>query len=41
MLVGYVSDEQYLALSDVALAFRNGAQYIAARSLADGAVVAK
>src|SRR5262245_45491929 len=40
MLVGYVSDEQYLALPDVGLAFRNGDQIVATRSLADGAVVA-
>ncbi|MBI3865754.1 MAG: carboxypeptidase regulatory-like domain-containing protein [Planctomycetia bacterium] len=40
MLVGYVSDEQYTALPDVALAFRNGSTIVATRSLADGAVVA-
>jgi hypothetical protein len=34
MLVGYVSDERYLALCDVAFVFRHGAQTVAARSLA-------
>jgi hypothetical protein len=40
MLVGYVSDEQYVALHDVALTFRNADEIVATRSLADGAVVA-
>lgn len=40
MLVGYVSDERYTALSDVALVFENGPHLTAARSLANGAVVA-
>ncbi|MFN0055097.1 MAG: N,N-dimethylformamidase beta subunit family domain-containing protein [Planctomycetales bacterium] len=41
MLVGYVSDEQYLALSDVSLVFCQGDQVVPARSLADGAVIAE
>lgn len=40
MLVGYVSDERYLALSDVAFVFRNESEIVAARSLADGTVMA-
>ena len=40
MLVGYVSDERYVALCDVALVFQAGAQIVATRSLADGAIVA-
>lgn len=40
MLVGYVSDERYLALADVALTFENGNRIVAARSLANGAAVA-
>jgi hypothetical protein len=40
MLIGYVSDEQYVALHDVAIAFRQGEQRFATRSLADGAIVA-
>lgn len=40
MLVGYVSDERYVALPDVALVFESDGQCVAARSLANGAVVA-
>jgi hypothetical protein len=39
MLVGYVSDERYVALADVSLAFEQGSGLIAARSLANGAVL--
>lgn len=40
MLVGYVSDEQYVALNDVAFVFRDDSQIVATQSLADGAIVA-
>jgi hypothetical protein len=40
MLVGYVSDERYLALADVAVVFESGSEMVATRSLANGAVVA-
>lgn len=39
MLVGYVSDERYVALSDVVLVFHRGDEIVAARSLADGSVL--
>lgn len=39
MLVGYVSDERYLALADVAVAFENS-EIVPARSLANGAILA-
>jgi len=38
MLIGYVSDEKYLALCDVALEFVNGEKSFEARSRASGAV---
>jgi N,N-dimethylformamidase len=38
MLVGYVSDERYVALPDVALLFENDAGWVEARSLANGSV---
>ena len=38
MLIGYVSDEKYLALCDVALEFVNGGESFEARSRASGAV---
>jgi hypothetical protein len=41
MLVGYVSDEQYVALSDVAIVLRQGNEIVASRSLADGTVLAE
>ncbi len=40
MLVGYVSDEYYVALCDVAVVLRRGDEIVAARSLADGSVLA-
>ncbi len=40
MLVGYVSDERYIALSDVQLEFVNDSGSVAARSRASGAVYA-
>ena len=40
MLVGYVSDERYVALCDVAIVFENESGMVATRSLANGAVVA-
>jgi N,N-dimethylformamidase len=40
ILIGYVSDERYVALVDVAVVIENGAGMIATRSLANGAVVA-
>lgn len=40
MLVGYVSDERYVAVPDVLLEFENGAESIEARSRATGAVYA-
>ncbi len=40
MLVGYVSDERYIALSDVQLEFVNDSGAVAARSRASGAVYA-
>ena len=40
MLVGYVSDERYLAVSDCALLFEQGSVTIQASSLANGAVYA-
>ena len=40
MLVGYVSDERYLALHDVAVVFERGGDMIATRSLANGAILA-
>ena len=40
MLVGYVSDERYLAVSDCAFLFEQGSVSIQARSLANGAVYA-
>ena len=41
MLVGYVSDERYVALADVLLEFEAGGTSIAARSRASGAVYAE
>jgi hypothetical protein len=38
MLAGYVSDENYLALSDVTLVFENDRESVDARSRADGSV---
>ncbi|MBS10100.1 MAG: N,N-dimethylformamidase [Gemmatimonadetes bacterium] len=38
MLIGYVSDERYLALSDVLFEFESGADVVTARSSATGAV---
>ena len=38
MLVGYVSDERYVALPDVMLEFENGSGSVEARSRATGAV---
>src|SRR5262245_10157674 len=38
MLVGYVSDERYVALADVAVVIENDAGMFATRSLANGAV---
>ena len=38
MLIGYVSDERYLALGDVLLEFQRDGQSIEARSRASGAV---
>src|SRR5438132_6786800 len=40
MLVGYVSDERYVAVHDVAVVFESSGEMIATRSLANGAVVA-
>jgi len=40
MLVGYVSDERYVALCDVAFVFENKRDAVPARSLANGAVYA-
>lgn len=40
MLVGYVSDERYVALSDVLFEFRSGHQVVTARSTISGAVYA-
>ncbi len=40
MLVGYLSDERYLAISDCAILFEQGSVSIQARSLANGAVYA-
>src|SRR5262245_23788407 len=40
MLIGYVSDERYVALCDVAVVFENDGDMIATRSLANGAVAA-
>src|SRR2546423_1907387 len=40
MLVGYVSDERYVALPDVLLEFENEAGSVEARSRASGAVYA-
>lgn len=40
MLVGYVSDENYVALSNVDFVFEAAGEMISARSLANGAVVA-
>lgn len=40
MLVGYVSDERYIALADVAFEFENESGSVAARSRASGAVYA-
>lgn len=40
MLVGYVSDERYVALSDALLEFENASGRVAARSYASGAVEA-
>src|SRR5438270_10949522 len=39
MLVGYVSDERYVALVDVAVVIENDSGMIATRSLANGAIV--
>ena len=38
MLVGYVSDDRYIALSDVQLEFVNDSGSVEARSRASGAV---
>lgn len=40
MLVGYVSDERYVALPDVLLEFQNEAGSVEARSRAAGAIYA-
>jgi N,N-dimethylformamidase len=40
MLVGYVSDERYVALADVAIMLQNDSDLVATRSLANGAVTA-
>jgi len=40
MLVGYVSDERYLALADVLLEFESGSRSVETRSRASGAVYA-
>jgi hypothetical protein len=40
MLIGFVSDERYVALHDVAVVFESGGEMIATRSLANGAVLA-
>lgn len=40
MLIGYVSDEYYSALCDVAVVVERGDELIATRSLANGAIVA-
>src|SRR5262249_1060940 len=40
MLVGYVSDERYIALVDVAVVIENSDGIIASNSLANGAIVA-
>ena len=41
MLVGYVSDERYIALTDAALEFRRGDAVVQARSGASGGVYAE
>ena len=41
MLIGYVSDERYMALHDVAVVFENGGEMIGTRSLANGAPLRK
>ena len=41
MLLGYVSDERYLAVPDCALLFENGSSVLQARSAANGAVYAE
>ena len=41
MLVGYVSDENYVALSDVALEFQRNSDVVATHSCASGAVYAE
>ena len=38
MLVGYVSDERYVALADVLLEFRSGDYVVPARSSISGAI---
>ena len=40
MLIGYVSDEDYRALYDVAVEFQSEGQLINTRSTASGAVIA-
>ena len=41
MLIGYVSDERYVALPDVLLEFEGGGHFVEARSRATGAVYAE
>ena len=41
MLVGYVSDERYMAVPDCALLFEQGSTVVPARSAANGAVYAE
>lgn len=40
MLIGYVSDERYVAIPDALVEFENGSDRVAARSTASGAIVA-
>ena len=40
MLIGYVSDERYIAQHDVAVLFENEEDYYESRSLANGAIYA-
>src|SRR5688572_24171666 len=40
MLLGYVSDERYVALCDAAVMIDNGLDTTATRSLANGAIIA-
>lgn len=40
MLIGYVSDERYVALDDVGVVLENGFEMVPTRSLANGAIIA-